>query len=452
MSADAGEKIAQKQRDWVLDCGQRYWRQPEQRALIAALVSTRRGAAMPAPGLRYERVPLPDWAADIGAGYPLGILVDRACLTTDGPGANESSWRTCDWVGAAWLHLTGAHERASESRRGPTHSYSFGVEDYQAELYDHSWVNRIFLFLRRWASRATGLDEQTVFGAVPAAELVLTHDVDALSLTPEIRLKQGSYQLLNCARETARLRLSQAASRLHGAARFAFSRPSWWTFAEIRRREEKAGLRSVLHFYGGAPGWRRGVGLPLVMDPAYDVANPALVHEIAAFRDGGWTLGLHGSWRSWRDGKRLDMERARIETAANAPIRHTRQHWLRFSWEETWSAQEAAGLSVDSTLGFNNRPGFRNGAALAFQPWDHRGGQAMSLTAIPMILMDSQFYDYQLLDADARLQAMSRWINEVRAVGGVATVNWHTHTIVEPYGWGEGYRDLLTCVQGGCTP
>lgn len=445
MNSDASEQIAQKQRDWALDCGQRYWRQPEQRALIAALMPAQRDAAMPTPALQYKRVPLPDWAADLGAGDPPGLLVDKACLLAERQEA-KADWEACDWVGAAWLHLTGAHERVSETRRGSAHSYSAGIANYQTELYDYSWVNRIFLFLRRWASRQASLDELVVFGAVPAAELVLTHDVDALSLTPEIRFKQGTYQILNGAREAARLRLSQAGSRLRGASRFALTRPSWWTFAEIRRLEEKAGLRSVLHFYGGAPGWRRGLGLPLLMDPAYDVANPALLQEIAAFRDGGWTIGLHGSWRSWRDGNRLDLERARIETVANAPIRHTRQHWLRFSWEETWRAQQAAGLAVDSTLGFNNRPGFRNGAALAFRPWDHRSDQAMGLTAIPMVLMDSQFYDYQLLDPDARLQAMSRWIDEVRTVGGVATVNWHTHTIVEPYGWGEGYRDLLACL------
>jgi len=443
MRADGREPTAQEKREWVLDCGRRYWRLSEQRALIAGLMSLCRGAAMPTPTLQYERVPLPDWATDLGAGNPLGLLVDRACLPAGRGGEENADWQVCDWVGAAWLHLNGAHERASEAKRGPAHSYSFAIENYESELYDYSWVNRIFLFLRRWASRKNDLDEREVFGAIPDAQLVLTHDVDALSLTPEIRLKQGAYQLLNAAREISRLRVNQAVGRLGGAMRFALTRPSWWTFAEIRRLEEKAGLRSVLHFYGGAPGWRRGLGLPLLMDPAYDISNPSLAHEITAFRNGGWTLGLHGSWFSWRDGERLSSERERIEIAVNAPIKHTRQHWLRFSWDKTWSAQEKAGLTVDSTLGFNNRPGFRNGAALAFQPWDHAGCRPMTLTAIPMIMMDSQFYDYQLIDADTRLQAMSRWIDEVRAVGGVATVNWHTHTIVEPYGWGEGYRDLL---------
>jgi len=428
---------------WLLDCGSPYWSAPQGRALVAARLEAETTAPMPQPSRTYVRVPLPDWAVDIGVGAPAVLLVDAVTCRAPSGDAEMAPWQRCDWAAAAWLHLTGAHERASEAHRGPAHSYSFAIDGFEPALHDHAWVNRIFLFLRRLLAREADGAETMTMGALPAARLILTHDVDAVRLTPEIRLKQGGMQVLNAARELTRRRAADASARMIGAARFALARPDWWTFEEVRRLEERHGVRSTLNFYGGPPGWRRGPRLPLILDPGYDIASPRLRAELQRFRDGGWTIGLHGSWRSWADDDRLTAERSRIREAADAPIEHTRQHWLRFSWESTWRAQERAGLTTDATLGFNDRPGFRNGAALAFHPWDHVADRPMRLTALPMVVMDSHFYDYQLLDEAQRHDAMRRWIDEVRAVGGTATLNWHTHTMAAPYGWGDGYRALL---------
>lgn len=421
-------------RAWVLACGGRYW--PDGAEHVAAL-------PMPEAPISREpgalvRIALPDWAADIGVD---GALLACSGELVDGP--QPEAWQRCDWIAAAWHMLAGSHERAFEARHGPALSYAFRLPAEMQPLFERAWANRIFLFLRRWAARAAGCSEEAIFGPRPAPSIVLTHDVDAVRLTPEIRAKQTGFQLANGARAVLGGHFATAGRRLRDAGRFAFGAADLHTLAQVRDMERAAGLRSILHFYGGRPGLRRGSPRRLLIDPAYDIGSPYLREELAALRDGGWTVGLHQSFDAWAEPAAMAVERRCVAEAAGVEVGHCRQHWLHFAWASTWAAQEAAGLSCDSTLGFNDRPGFRAGHALRIRPWDFAREAPMRIEAVPMLFMDSHFYDYAGADAPPVVAEMKRWLDEVRLVGGEITVNWHTHTITDAYGWGEGYADLL---------
>ena len=92
---------------------------------------------------------------------------------------------------------------------------------------------------------------------------------------------------------------------------------------------------------------------------------------------------------------------------------------------------------------FNDRPGFRVAAALEWSPWDVVQGEDVSFKALPTVLMDSHFYDYQPMSAAERRAALKHWLSEIVAVGGQAAVLWHPHTISADYGWGQGFQELL---------
>ena len=386
---------------------------------------------------------LPNWARDLGVAKHGAILVDGSSLSDDWlDHAPENQWQHCDWFCAAWHHLTGSVERKHEANNGPAGSYAFRLNDAPPELYDFAWANRIFLFLRRWSAWQREQSETELFGQLPQAEIVLTHDVDALKKTPEIRIKQSAFHAYNAGRALIRGNLVQVGQRAKSAMIFLLQPASFDTFSAIRRMEADAGLRSVLHFYGDPAGYRRASISRILIDPAYDVLG--LKKEFAAFKDGGWTIGLHQSTCAWCDASVMRAERLRVEETLGDSVEHCRQHWLRFSWNSTWRAQQEAGLSRDSTLGFNDRPGFRNGAALRINPWDFNNDCPMKIEAEPMVFMDSHFYDYGAFDSEARLVEMARWLDEIKFVHGQATVNWHTHTITTAYGWEGGYRQLIS--------
>lgn len=385
-------------------------------------------------------VPLPAWAADLGVGSPPAITVHACCL---GEG-DEEPYLRCDWWQAACYYLAGAAEHAHEAVHGPIHSYAARL-DVDERIFDHAWVNRIMLFLRRWAARMEDREETDLFGPLPDAAIDLTHDVDAVSKTPEIRFKQAAFHGINAGRALLRGRPGQAAAKVISAARFLTSEGDYWRFPEIRALEEKFGIRSTFHFYGGPPGNRRGWRARL-FDPAYEIGDRRLAGELKTLRQGGWRVGLHPSYGSWKDASQIRKERETLEAAVGAPVERCRQHWLRFSWTHTWKAQEDAGLAMDSTLGFNERPGFRNSAALVFNPVDIETGAMMAIRCVPMILMDSHLYDYRPLTDAERGDEISRWVNEVKAVHGVASVVWHQRVLAPDYGWGNGFLQLLEAV------
>lgn len=422
-------------RAWVLDALLRYW--PRGRDAVAALAVPER---RPSAGLppRVVMVALPEWAADLAADG--GLLVPEGC-------AGEA-WAQTDWWSACAWYLDGAAERAHEAAQGPIHSYALRLRGWDGRLWDRAWVNRIALFLRRWAARAIERDEAELFGARPAAELVLSHDVDAVHKTLAIRAKQGAFQGFNAARQLASGDRAGALSRLGSAARFALSTDAYWYFDEIRALEAPLGVTSEFYFHVRQHAHWARPKLAL-LDPAYRVDDPRVRDVIRRLGAAGHTIGLHPSFDDWRDARPLADARQHLESVAGVPVRRVRQHWLRFSWADTWRAQAEAGFELDSTLGFNDRPGFRAGSALRYRPRLPGRPGVRLVDTMPMILMDSHVYDYRPLAEAARRAEIDRWLDELWAVGGQASLIWHQQAFGPDYAWTPGYQHVLARLAGG---
>jgi hypothetical protein len=96
---------------------------------------------------------------------------------------------------------------------------------------------------------------------------------------------------------------------------------------------------------------------------------------------------------------------------------------------------------------FNDRPGFRNSSALAWNPWDTNEDAPHQLKALSTVFMDSHFYDYQPMTPHQRSKAIHHWLGESRAVYGQSAVLWHPHTLCADYGWKEGFYDTLSAIK-----
>ena len=156
---------------------------------------------------------------------------------------------------------------------------------------------------------------------------------------------------------------------------------------------------------------------------------------------------MHPGFNSWNKSKEIYLQKKFLESTVNYDLKKCRQHWLRFSWRDTWKCQYEAGFTHDSTLMFNDRPGFRNSAAIEWHPWNNIDLRAHNIIAEPTIFMDSHFYDYNQFSDKKRRKIMARYINECRFVSGTVSLLWHPHSLSKDYGWEKGYYDCIELVK-----
>jgi len=168
-----------------------------------------------------------------------------------------------------------------------------------------------------------------------------------------------------------------------------------------------------------------------------------IVRELS---DEGFDIGLHGSYYSAFSGKVMAAERAALERATASPVTSTRQHYLHWDARLTPRAQDSAGLLTDSTLGFNRNVGFRAGTSVPFRQFDLANGAMTNILEVPLIVQEGPLLAENGLELDRRqaTHVMGLLLDRVSQVGGVATLLFHPHSLLNPdhlalYQWSIEY-------------
>jgi len=216
--------------------------------------------------------------------------------------------------------------------------------------------------------------------------------------------------------------------------------------------EESRGFRSSYYFCAPRPGRTHAYDATYRLgDPVRFEGRRVRVGELMArLAARGFEVGLHGSYDSDADADLLAAEKAAIEAAVGAKITGTRQHFLRFHPDTTWEAQERAGFQVDSTLGYNEGPGFRAGLAAPFAPFDPVHGRARDLLELPLSVMDGSLFRTLRLDGPAAAARTIEQLVAVREAGGLAVLLWHPNGAAEALypGWWTAWEKVLEWLSG----
>ncbi|WP_254861854.1 polysaccharide deacetylase family protein [Halovivax gelatinilyticus] len=245
----------------------------------------------------------------------------------------------------------------------------------------------------------------------------------------------------------------------------------YWQFEEIADLEAELGVRSAFYFLNeqhllserpvrdwlSPTNWVQHLG-------RYDPASSDVAEAIRSLAEGGWEVGLHGSYHSALDRDRLahevdvlesileemDAEEATdAETDGHSADEGTgsrsadvdidgrsvdegidglsadidsavvggRQHYLRCSIPETWRHHREIGLRYDASLGSGTRCGFHNG----YRPIRPFGDD---FRVFPLTIMEQALPDPDRKPEAARMTC-EELLLEAAANEAVMTVLWH---------------------------
>lgn len=212
----------------------------------------------------------------------------------------------------------------------------------------------------------------------------------------------------------------------------------YWQFEEIMALEDDLGVRSAFYFlceqqlFRDRPvrdwlrptAWTRYLG-------RYAIDAPEIVSIIHDLDIGGWEVGLHGSYESYRDRERLRAEKAVVEEVLGHGLVGGRQHYLNLA-PETWRYHRDVGLRYDCSLGSSTEYGFQHGYD-PLRPFNDE------FVVFPLTLMDNALPDVSTGFERAWTEC-ERLLEEAQESDAVMTVLWHPRCFSESDF--PGYRAL----------
>ena len=171
----------------------------------------------------------------------------------------------------------------------------------------------------------------------------------------------------------------------------------------------------------------------------YDIHDKRIVNVIKKLEAGGWEIGIHGSYNSYKDYELLKREKKVLEEIVGHPIRGIRQHYLNTS-ESTWDIQNRVGLKYDSSWGYTKDIGYKEGKTNPFFPIE-----GSDFCEIPMTIMDGPFSE-----VENRWERFMEIIEETERMGGYLVINYHNNNFdsFDNPGFKEDYIRMLEILHG----
>jgi peptidoglycan/xylan/chitin deacetylase (PgdA/CDA1 family) len=203
----------------------------------------------------------------------------------------------------------------------------------------------------------------------------------------------------------------------------------WCNFREIIALEES--YDAISSFYFQAEDGNR--------EYAYLLED--MKQEMCMLHDRGWEVGLHGGCEAYRDPDRLKKEKRHIEKVLNGKVVGYRNHFLKFQVPTTWELLANEGFLYDTTLGYPDCVGFRNGMCHPFKPFNLNSGQEIDILEIPLVVMDQTLLSCMRLNIAKAWEHIEYLFGTVERQHGVITFLWHnTYMTGEPL---DLYRKIL---------
>ena len=156
--------------------------------------------------------------------------------------------------------------------------------------------------------------------------------------------------------------------------------------------------------------------------------------SIGYLKQAGYEIGLHGGHEAYSNIEKMLIEKQRLENITGENTKGYRNHYLRFKIPGTWYALLQHGFSYDTSFGFAEQLGFRNGMCYPFRPYDPFKKAYIDILELPLIAMDVTFFKYMGLTVNSAFRLFLLIYEKVKKLAGALTIVWHNNQLDGEYG------------------
>lgn len=209
-------------------------------------------------------------------------------------------------------------------------------------------------------------------------------------------------------------------------------------FKAIMKLEENYGAKSSFYFMATSRDIKRF---------RYNVED--LTQDLGFIVDKGWEVGLHGGYYAYNSLEEMKREKKRLEKVLGREVIGYRNHYLRFKVPDTWELLGKAGFKYDTTFGYGDTVGFRNGMCHPFRPYNLNSHSQIDIMEIPLHIMDVTLKVPNGiglgLDFTRSWEITKRLIDITEKYRGVLTVLFHNEVFSCPFkqSFLKLYEDIL---------
>jgi len=159
-------------------------------------------------------------------------------------------------------------------------------------------------------------------------------------------------------------------------------------------------------------------------DTPYDLGTPRMQTIFQMCKEKNYKIGIHPSYACWKNQKKFKEEKEKLEALVNLPIEISRQHYLHFNFKITPNILDQQKIKEDSTMGFNDRIGFRCGTGFGYHLYDFENEKPFNFIETPLIVMDSSLLMETNYDLEKTTQLWTSFLAKNKRYTKI-TFNFH---------------------------
>lgn len=323
-----------------------------------------------------------------------------------------------DIIASAFYFLSNWQEYASNIKdKYGRFSYKESIQ-YKLNIADKPIVNYYFDILKSAIEKAYGTKLHHNFWDNKPFAVCITHDIDSC----ESAWIEGSYRDILKGNLFAPFKLIW---------KKLFTHDEWFNFDQILKLEKRFNATSSFYF------------LPVntkingITNADYNLKERKFRNVFNAIKESGSGIGIHGGVGTHNHPDELKKQINEV----TSDVIGGRFHFLLYDAYSTPEVLNSSGLSYDSSLGFAEQYGFRNGTCLPFYIYDIKNDKPTNVLEIPLVLMDCTLSRYMGIDQHEAIEKVEALISEIVKFNGCFTILWH-NTYYSDYKY-KGWREIM---------